>query len=129
MTNPLSQTQIIASILYGAVLWFLAAMIVRYIGPMGAFVGTALVITYALVIPGTVPAIWLGQKMMGLAKDQLAKSVMIITTCALLLDGLAMNFARGLYGPDPVITAAGAGLIFWGAGVGLVLGIMMERGR
>jgi hypothetical protein len=128
MTTPsLTQKQIVISVVYGALLWFIAAMLVRYIGPMDAFSGTALLITYALVIPGTVPFLLIGQRLMGLGKGQLASSVMITTTTALLLDGIALNFFRGLYGSDPVVVMAGAALIFWGAGVGLVLGMVMGR--
>jgi hypothetical protein len=128
MTVPtLTTKQVLISVIYGAFLWFVAAMIVRNIGPMGAFAGIALVITYALVIPGTVPAILLGQKLIGLVKSQIAGSVMIMTATALLLDGVALNFFRGLYGNDPVIVMAGAALILWGAGVGLVLAILMGR--
>jgi hypothetical protein len=127
--TPLSKSQIIFSIIYGVILWFLAAMIVRYIGPMGAFVGTALVITYALVIPGTVPFVIIGQHLMGLDKGQIASSIMITTATALLLDGIAFNFFRSLYGTDPAIIMAGAALILWGAGVGLVLGMIMGASK
>jgi hypothetical protein len=128
MTTPsLTQKQLIFSVLYGVVLWFIAAMIVRYIGPMGAFEGMALAVTYALVIPGTVPFIMIGQKLLGLVKGQIAGSIMVVTATALLLDGIALNFFRGLYGNDPVIIMAGAALIMWGAGVGLVLGMVMGR--
>lgn len=130
MTTPaLTAKQVAFSIVYGVILWFIAAMIVRFIGPMGAFEGTALLITYGLVIPGTVPFIMLGQRLMGLSKGQVAGSVMIITATALILDGIALNFFRGLYGSDPVVIMAGAALIMWGAGIGLVLGMAMGRSR
>jgi hypothetical protein len=121
----LNKKQFIISVTYGAVLWFIAAMIVRYIGPMGAFDGTALIVSYALVVPGTVPFILIGQKLIGLEKTQVARSIMIITTTALLLDGIALNFFAGLYGSDPAIIMEGAALIMWGAGVGLLLGLIM----
>lgn len=128
MTSPsLTQKQVFFSAIYGVILWFIAAMIVRFIGPMGAFVGFALVVTYALVIPGTVPFIMLGQKLLGLAKGQVAGNIMVVTATALLLDGVALNFFRGIYGDDPVIVMAGAALIMWGAGVGLVLSMVMGR--
>jgi hypothetical protein len=128
-TTPLSKSQVIFSIIYGVILWFLAAMIVRYIGPMGAFVGHALLITYALVIPGTVPFVIIGQRLMGLDKGQIASAIMMITATALLLDGIAFNFFRSLYGTDPKIIMAGAALILWGAGVGLVLGMIMGASK
>lgn len=130
MTVPaLTATQIAFSIIYGIILWFIAAMIVRFIGPMGAFEGIALLITYGLVIPGTIPFVMIGQRLMGLQKGQVAGSLMIITATALLLDGIALNFFRDLYGSDPVTIMAGAALIMWGAGVGLVLGIVMGTSR
>jgi Family of unknown function (DUF5367) len=125
--HALNKKQFIISVTYGAVLWFIAAMIVRYIGPMGAFDGTALIVSYALVVPGTVPFILIAQKLIGLEKTQIARSVMIITTTALLLDGIALNFFAGLYGSDPAIVMAGAALIMWGAGVGLLLGLIMGK--
>jgi hypothetical protein len=125
--HALTQKQLIISVIYGAILWFIAAMIVRYIGPMGALDGVALIVSYALVVPGTVPFILIAQKLIGLEKTQFPRSIMIITTTALLLDGIALNFFAGLYGSDPAIVMAGAALIMWGAGVGLLLGLIMGK--
>ena len=41
----------------GAVLWFIAAILLRNIGPLGAFEGGNRVLLYALTIPGTIPFI------------------------------------------------------------------------
>lgn len=128
-TPQLTKPQTVFSVIYGVILWFLAAMMVRYLGPLGAFEGVALLITYALVIPGTVPFIWLGQRLIGLATLQLSNSVMVITATALMLDGLAFNFFRSLYGSDLATVMAGSALILWGAGIGLVLGMVMGTAR
>jgi hypothetical protein len=125
-TQSLTTKQMIILALYGAVLWFLAAMLVRTIGPMGALDGSARIITYALVIPGTIPAIWIGRAMAGLARDQTATALIVITATALLLDGIAHAWFPNLYGSDPALIVKGAALIFWGAGVGLVLGLIMN---
>jgi hypothetical protein len=125
--TPLTQRQIIILALYGAALWFIAAMLVRTIGPMGALDGHALLITYALVIPGTVPAIWIGRMLAKLSRDQVAIGIMVVTTAALLLDGVAHGWFPSIYGDDPVLIVKGAAAIFWGAGVGLVLGMIMNR--
>ena len=132
MTHPsqtqlLSTKQIIILALYGAVLWFLAAILVRTIGPMGALDGYARIITYALVIPGTVPAILLGRALAKLNHDQIAISLIVITATALLLDGIAHAWFPSLYGSDPALIVKGAAVIFWGAGVGLVLGLIMNQ--
>lgn len=125
-TQPLSTQQIIILALYGALLWFIAAILVRTIGPMGALDGSARVITYALVIPGTVPAIWIGRMLAKLSRDQTAFSILVITASALLLDGIAHAWFPDIYGTDPVLRVKGAAVIFWGAGVGLVLGLIMN---
>ena len=126
-TRPLSTKQMIILALYGALLWFLAAILVRTIGPMGALDGYARIITYALVIPGTVPAILLGRALAKLSRDQTAISLIIITATALLLDGIAHAWFPSLYGSDPALIVKGAAVIFWGAGVGLVLGLIMNQ--
>ena len=126
-THPLTAKQIIILVLYGAMLWFVAAILVRTIGPMGALDGSARIITYALVIPGTVPAIWIGRALAKLSRDQTAISLIVITATALLLDGIAHAWFPSLYGSDPVLIVKGAAVIFWGAGVGLVLGLIMNR--
>jgi hypothetical protein len=126
ITQPLSTKQIIILALYGAVLWFLAAILVRTLGPMGALDGFGRVITYTLVIPGTVPAILIGRVLAKLRRDQTAISLIVITATALLLDGTAHAWFPALYGSDPALIVKGAAAIFWGAGVGLVLGLVMN---
>ncbi len=129
VTTPLllNTRQILILSLYGALLWFIAAMLVRTIGPMGALDGTARMITYALVIPATVPAIILGRLLSGIGPDQSAIATLIITAAALLMDGIAHAWFSEIYGNDPVLIVKGAAVIFWGAGVGLVLGLIMNR--
>jgi hypothetical protein len=124
--QPLTTKQVIILALYGAVLWFLAAMLVRTIGPMGALDGFGRMITYALVIPGTVPAILIGRALAKLSRDQTAISLIVITATALLLDGIAHAWLPSLYGSDPTLIVKGGAVIFWGAGVGLVLGLIMN---
>jgi hypothetical protein len=122
----LTASQRVVLVVYGAVLWFLAAMLVRTLGPMGAFDGGARFLTYALVIPGTIPAILLVRRLAKLARNQLAVGIAIVTATALLLDGIAHAWFRPLYGSDPLLIIKGAAVIFWGAGVGLVLAIAMN---
>lgn len=125
-TRPLSTKQMLILTLYGVTLWFLAAMLVRTIGPMGALDGFGQILTYAFVIPGTVPAIMIGRVLAKLSRDQTAISLIVITATALLLDGIAHAWFPGLYGTDPALIVKGAAMIFWGAGVGLVLGVIMN---
>jgi hypothetical protein len=125
--TTLTSKQITVLAAYGAVLWFLAAMLVRVLAPMGALSGIWQVVTYALVVPGTVPAIWIARGISGLARGQTAIGILVVTGAALLMDGVAFGWFPQIYGADPAHWLAGAAAVFWGAGVGLVLGILMNR--
>ena len=111
----------------GAALWFLAAMILRIVGPLGAYEGWGRVILYVLVIPGTVPFIPISRKLAGLRVDQTAIGIAAVTTSALLLDGIALAVIPTLYGSDVVYHAGAGAAILWGAGVGQVLGFLMTK--
>jgi hypothetical protein len=126
---PLTAVQISILAVYGAVLWFLAAMLVRNIGPMGALDGAAGIVAYALVIPGTVPAIIAARPLAKLRRDQTVTGISIVTATALLLDGVAHDWFPMIYGTDPALIVKGAAAIFWGAGVGLVLALLMNEGE
>ncbi len=127
--SQLSTAQIAILAIYGAILWFLAAILVRTIGPMGFLDGVWGIITYALVIPGTVPAILAARPLARLRRDQTAVGIAIVTATALLLDGIAHAWFPTIYGSDPALIVKGAAAIFWGAGVGLVLAIIMNKGE
>jgi hypothetical protein len=124
---PMSARQVAVLIGLGAGLWFLAAMILRLVAPMGALDGTARALTYALVIPGTIPAVWLIWKLPGLRRDQLALGGAIATATATLLDGVALAWFPGLYAGDVRLVAACGAAILWGAGVGLALTLLLNR--
>ncbi len=125
----LTAMQISILAVYGAVLWLLAAVIVRTIGPMGALDGISGIIVYALVIPGTVPAILAARPLAKLRGDQIIAGIAVVTATALLLDGIAHIWFPAIYGTDAALIIKGAAAIFWGAGVGLVLALMMNKGE
>jgi hypothetical protein len=126
--QQLTAIQIVILAIYGAVLWFAAAMLVRAIGPMGALDGGWRLLSYALVIPGTVPAIMIARPIAKLRADQTIAGISVVTATALLLDGIAHAWFPAIYGTDPALIVKGAAAIFWGAGVGLVLALTMNKG-
>jgi hypothetical protein len=126
--QQLTAIQIVILAIYGAVLWFAAAMLVRAIGPMGALDGGWRFLSYALVIPGTVPAIIIARPIAKLRADQTIAGISVVTATALLLDGIAHAWFPAIYGTDPALIVKGAAAIFWGAGVGLVLALTMNKG-
>jgi hypothetical protein len=125
--QKLTTTQAIILAIYGAVLWFAAAMLVRTLGPMGALNGGWGLLTYTLVIPGTVPAIIAARPLAKLRRDQTILGIAVVTATALLLDGIAHAWFPAIYGTDPALIIKGAAAIFWGAGVGLVLAFIMNK--
>jgi hypothetical protein len=126
--QQLTAIQIVILAIYGAMLWFAAAMLVRAIGPMGALDGGWRLLSYALVIPGTVPAIIIARPIAKLRADQTIAGISVVTATALLLDGIAHAWFPAIYGTDPALIVKGAAAIFWGAGVGLVLALTMNKG-
>lgn len=122
--TPLTASQLFRSALVGAIIWFAAALLIRFIEPMGAFGQPMVALTYLLVIPGSVPVVVLLRAVVGLAKSQTGLGMAAGTAMATLLDGVALTWFPALYGDDPA--AAGAAILF-GAGVGLVLGFVMSR--
>ena len=119
-----SQYAILAA--YGALLWFLAAMLVRVLAPMGALEGSARLLTYALVIPGTIPAILIGLKITSVTRSNFVLAVAMMTAAAGLLDGIALAWFPALYGDNVAHVLAGAAVILWGVGVGLALSFVLK---
>lgn len=128
-SNPqaLTTTQYLILIVYGALLWFGAALLLRALAPMGALDGSALVLTYALIIPGTLPAVFLARRLARLDPSQTAIGLTVVTAAAILLDGTAFGWFPGLYAATLALQLKAAATILWGAGVGLVLGPALNR--
>lgn len=127
--SQLSIGQIAILAIYGTILWFLAAILVRNFGPMGLLDGVWGIITYALVVPSTVPAIIAARPLARLRRDQTVVGITVVTATALLLDGIAHAWFPAIYGSHPALIVKGAAAIFWGAGVGLVLALIINKGE
>jgi len=125
----LRQSQFVIVAVLGALFWFVAALLCQVLGPMGALEGAARALTYAAVIPGTVPVVLLMQRAARLRKDQLAAGMAAATAVAALLDGIALAWFPALYGEGAEQIAASGAVILWGAGVGMILGFVFGRGR
>jgi len=103
------------------VVWFSAAMFIRYAGPTGLFHGLGAVVLYALTVPATILVNRRALKLVRLPRRRMTTVIAVTTATATLLDGVAMSAFPELYGPDPGIMGAGAVWLLWAIGVASAL--------
>lgn len=123
----LSRRQAVIMVIMGVILWFLAAILLRSLAPMGIYDGMGRIGLYLLIIPGTYPFLRLLKKIARLGQGQIALGVSLATATATLLDGIALAWFPILYGTNIDHTAGAGGAILWGAGVGIMLGFWMDK--
>ena len=123
----LTYRQSVILALLGAVLWFLAAVLLRYLGPLGIYEGTARFVLYVAIVPGTVPFVFLLQWASGIARRQVAIGASLATASALLLDGIAVAWFPDLYGAEMPLVLGASAAILWGAGVGIFIGFVVSK--
>lgn len=111
----------------GALLWLVAALLLRWLGPQGVYDGTARLWLYLLIVPGTFPFLLMVERLAGLARHQLFAGVAVVTMAAMFLDGVALAWFPGLYGAGTALHAGAGGTILWGAAVGLALALWRAR--
>jgi hypothetical protein len=129
MFNNISPKQLAFCVSYGLALWIGAIFLVRTIGPMGAFSGMGLIISFVALIPGTLPAVLLTKRVMGPFKDQLLMGVTIISTIALLMAAIGFSFFPTLYGTNMTQVLAASGFMMWGGGLGFALALIVGKDR
>lgn len=111
----------------GVAFWFLAAMMVRFIGPFVFIEGSVtLVLTFVFSIPIAWTFFWLANILSGARGADVLPAVNILTFVALCLDGVALTWFRGLYGPT---YAYGGPWIMWGAGLILMVALLHTQRR
>ncbi|MCH4893652.1 MULTISPECIES: hypothetical protein [unclassified Sphingomonas] len=111
----------------GVVEWYLAALFIKHLGPMGVFEGVWLPLLYGLAVPFILPAVLLARWSVGYPKAATVVPVAIVSATATLCDGIAIAwFQSAIYGPDPAIVALGGGWLLWGIGVGLFISVAMS---
>lgn len=104
----------------GVILWYAAAVLLAWLGPMGMLAGPARLWTYLLVWPGTLPFVLVMGRATGVARGQLGMAMAVGTSAAMLCDGVALAWFPALYGDGEAQTAAAGAVILWGAAVGQI---------
>jgi hypothetical protein len=113
--------------LQGMVFWLGFAIFVRVLEPFGLLQGTVKVVMFVLAVLITVALMVAIRAVMGYPAARMVEAIGIITGVAIMLDGLAFGFFPELYGREAAHQVAGAGLILWGGGVGMMVALWMQR--
>lgn len=121
----LSARQTGLALISGVVLWFVAALLIKALIPLGALDDGARALTYALVIPGTAPFVWLIARIAKLSSPQVGPAMALLTGAAVLCDGIALGWFPGLYAADEIGARLAGAVILWGGGVAIMLGFVL----
>ena len=115
-------------VVLGAIFWFSAALLVRFIGPYALTEGNGLrALLFALTVPITLGFL-AGAKFVGqVGWHELLRPVVVMTFTATFLDGIALTWFHALYAASYEVALFGAALILWGAGMGLALAYWLEQ--
>jgi Family of unknown function (DUF5367) len=116
------------SITLGVTFWLMAALTVRFVGPM-IFKPDSLALlgAYVAAIPITYGFVFIALRVLRVAMADILLPAVIMTATATLLDGLALAWFSRLYADTSTTAHAGAAWILWGAGIGLVVALVHGR--
>lgn len=117
------QTAILLS--WGVLLWFSAAMFIRYV-PAALFGrGAATALLFAAAVPVAWVTIWATRRVASLRSDQLVAGAALGSAAAMFCDGIALTWTS-LYGSDRDLVPAAAWLL-WGVAAILVSAFVAAR--
>lgn len=126
MTAPLSGRQLVLLVLLGIGFWLAGVGIVRLIAPLGALQDPWRALSYALLVLGTLPAVWLTGRLAGVPRHALLQAVGVVTAAALVLDGIVFGWMPQVYATGAEAQLQAAAFILWGGAVGLVLALVIQ---
>lgn len=124
----MKKSQQIYCIILGVIFWFVAAMIVRFLGK-SVFTenNPFLILMFILAIPITFIFLFITQKVLKISRLEIMRPIVIITLTAAFLDGIALTWFRTLYSDSFEVSSHGAALILWGVGLGLFLAYFQTK--
>ncbi len=113
----LRSRQVVIVLAWGILLWFLAAVFIRYAPPVLFERGAATAFLFATVVPIAWVTIWATRRVASLGPDQLVAGVALGCAAAMFCDGIALTWSA-LYGSGKDLVPAAAWLLL---GVGAIL--------
>ncbi len=127
-TSPRSVIRVPVFVALGVILWFLAAMMFRFVGPAVLVPGSAsLALVFALPVPIAWVFLWLGTTAVGVRGPAVLSAAVVLCFTAMLLDALALTFFPALYNLSTAQLLIVAALLLWA--VAWILLIAFVQGR
>jgi len=118
----------IALFVQGAVIWFLAAMFIRFTALAGWMDGgPATVVIFALSLAGSCLGIELIHRIVRGPPGEMIRSAAVIALVGAMLDGLAITWTPQIYSLDPAARAAGGAWLLWIVGTILAYALLRDR--
>ena len=116
---PLGPGQAAALVAWGVLLWFAAALLIRWAPPVlfGRRAWTALL--FASALPNAWLTIWATRRLLSLRDDQFVPAAALASAAAMFCDGVALTWTS-LYGPETRDLVPVAALLLWGVAAILV---------
>lgn len=124
---PFTGRQLAIIVVTGITVWFIGALVCRWVGDAGWFAGPARWIVYAALIPGTLPVLIVMRAIAALRSDQMALASAVATAAAIALDSIALVVMPELYAATTDNLAASGAAILWGGAVAIGLGCWLNR--
>ena len=125
----LSRAQAARLAVLAVVLWYLAALFIRFALPAGLYGGGPGVLLFAATLPLAWGSIRLAERVAGLRPAQVVPGTAFACAVAMLCDGVALTWAPGVYGGASARLALGAAWLLFGVGAILVAAILVAGRR
>lgn len=115
-------------ILLGALFWFAAAMLIRFLGPYALTDGNPLrALMFFITVPITIGFLATAKMVGRVPWSHLLRPVVIMSYTAAFLDGIALTWLREIYAKSYETALFGAALILWGVAVALCMAHVLEQ--
>lgn len=116
----LGRAQLARLAVLAVVLWYLAALFIRFALPAGLYGGGPGALLFAATVPLAWAAVWLAARVARLRPEQVVPGVAFACAVAMLCDGVALTWAPTVYGGASARLALGAAWLLFGVGAILV---------
>ena len=113
--STFSTRQIVVVCIMGLAFWWVGALSVRFLSPLGFFGPTSSVLAFAAAYPVGWFGVWVIARLARLHPAQVVPGIALGTIVATSCDGVALTWVPWLYGSEPSAIVLGAGWILWGA--------------